>query len=247
MCIRDRLPLYYAIKNKASYSVICTLRENSEKYYNGFQLGLLSILAGRFDEYDKISKDGITINDTTTTTINDTTINDNNSSNSNSTTITIRYVSSYQLRVFVSSTFTDTHIERNIILDEVVPILKDIAAPYNIGIVFIDMRYGVRDENTADHMTWIACKKELDQCRELSNGIFFLSLQGDKYGYQPIPKYITQDVYNTRYSLLSLDDQSLLNQWYQLDTNNIPSRYICLLYTSPSPRDRTRSRMPSSA
>ena len=25
------------------------------------------------------------------------------------------------------------------------------------------------------------------------------------------------------------------------------SYYICLLYTSPSPRDRTRSRMPSSA
>ena len=24
-------------------------------------------------------------------------------------------------------------------------------------------------------------------------------------------------------------------------------RYVCLLYTSPSPRDRTRSRMPSSA
>ena len=27
----------------------------------------------------------------------------------------------------------------------------------------------------------------------------------------------------------------------------IASNYICLLYTSPSPRDRTRSRMPSSA
>ena len=27
----------------------------------------------------------------------------------------------------------------------------------------------------------------------------------------------------------------------------IPPNYICLLYTSPSPRDRTRSRMPSSA
>src|SRR5665811_2575217 len=26
-----------------------------------------------------------------------------------------------------------------------------------------------------------------------------------------------------------------------------PLRYLCLLYTSPSPRDRTRSRMPSSA
>ena len=28
---------------------------------------------------------------------------------------------------------------------------------------------------------------------------------------------------------------------------SIPCAYICLLYTSPSPRDRTRSRMPSSA
>ena len=27
----------------------------------------------------------------------------------------------------------------------------------------------------------------------------------------------------------------------------VSSRYTCLLYTSPSPRDRTRSRMPSSA
>ena len=29
--------------------------------------------------------------------------------------------------------------------------------------------------------------------------------------------------------------------------NNIPLHATCLLYTSPSPRDRTRSRMPSSA
>ena len=27
----------------------------------------------------------------------------------------------------------------------------------------------------------------------------------------------------------------------------LPTFYTCLLYTSPSPRDRTRSRMPSSA
>ena len=29
--------------------------------------------------------------------------------------------------------------------------------------------------------------------------------------------------------------------------NEWTKRYTCLLYTSPSPRDRTRSRMPSSA
>ena len=38
--------------------------------------------------------------------------------------------------------------------------------------------------------------------------------------------------------------------WYPsviLDTKPGDQYYICLLYTSPSPRDRTRSRMPSSA
>ena len=37
-----------------------------------------------------------------------------------------------------------------------------------------------------------------------------------------------------------------VNVRYALDTVNM-SVYNCLLYTSPSPRDRTRSRMPSSA
>ena len=34
---------------------------------------------------------------------------------------------------------------------------------------------------------------------------------------------------------------------YHPDRPDVLSRYTCLLYTSPSPRDRTRSRMPSSA
>ena len=36
----------------------------------------------------------------------------------------------------------------------------------------------------------------------------------------------------------------LLNE---LLVSNFNLQYVCLLYTSPSPRDRTRSRMPSSA
>ena len=174
---------------------------------NDFKVAVLKLLKGDFNEYNDI-------------TTNDFIINTNGND-------TIRYVSSYQLRVFVSSTFTDTHYERNILLDEIVPVIRSIAAPYGIQVVFVDMRYGVRDENTADHMTWLACKAELNQCIELSNGVFFLSLQGDKYGYKPLPKYIPQDVYDTRYSSLSIDDQTILDQWYQLDTNNIPiGRYV---------------------
>ena len=40
---------------------------------------------------------------------------------------------------------------------------------------------------------------------------------------------------------------SNLSSNLELAARNIPHVEICLLYTSPSPRDRTRSRMPSSA
>ena len=40
-----------------------------------------------------------------------------------------------------------------------------------------------------------------------------------------------------------VEDESVGQQYLELH-NNWPA---CLLYTSPSPRDRTRSRMPSSA
>ena len=39
----------------------------------------------------------------------------------------------------------------------------------------------------------------------------------------------------------------VLGQDSTFTTNSFIERYNCLLYTSPSPRDRTRSRMPSSA
>ena len=39
-----------------------------------------------------------------------------------------------------------------------------------------------------------------------------------------------------------------ITDWFSIDWNLLMYIfYICLLYTSPSPRDRTRSRMPSSA
>ena len=43
--------------------------------------------------------------------------------------------------------------------------------------------------------------------------------------------------------LKRLYDKNLQYKWIRLSGNN----RICLLYTSPSPRDRQRSRMPSSA
>ena len=42
-------------------------------------------------------------------------------------------------------------------------------------------------------------------------------------------------------------NQDKNNEYINHYLSGNPIIYICLLYTSPSPRDRTRSRMPSSA
>ena len=54
--------------------------------------------------------------------------------------------------------------------------------------------------------------------------------------------FISTLIYIIIYWDVSLYMESLLNFYYLL-----MAIYGCLLYTSPSPRDRTRSRMPSSA
>ena len=49
-------------------------------------------------------------------------------------------------------------------------------------------------------------------------------------------------------SLHSMIDFDVIQEYMEKDVIEVvPLAYICLLYTSPSPRDRTRSRMPSSA
>ena len=53
------------------------------------------------------------------------------------------------------------------------------------------------------------------------------------------PDVIAPDVLSRK------ETMDLVRAYYAMD--EAPRKHICLLYTSPSPRDRTRSRMPSSA
>ena len=60
---------------------------------------------------------------------------------------------------------------------------------------------------------------------------------------------MSQLIYNkdkTQVYLIELDNEIIIDINEHCMHNDVDSR-ICLLYTSPSPRDRTRSRMPSSA
>ena len=92
-------------------------------------------------------------------------------------------------------------------------------------------------------------------------GLSFLS---GRIGYKPIPKTACTSIKKAFYELEENRDFSIENvgcdvhQYYEdqfVDISSYEKRVLiirdpfrsCLLYTSPSPRDRTRSRMPSSA
>ena len=58
------------------------------------------------------------------------------------------------------------------------------------------------------------------------------------------------DLPNTKACNVQLEDEWLTISFNQPEKRNALTEELttdCLLYTSPSPRDRTRSRMPSSA
>ena len=92
-------------------------------------------------------------------------------------------------------------------------------------MVFGDLRTGVRDESSLDHDTWNVCRDVLNYCKEQSSGLFF-SLQGDKYGYRPLPKSILKADLDDCVANTTGDLRDTVLKWYMLDTNAIPLEYV---------------------
>ena len=90
----------------------------------------------------------------------------------------------------------------------------------------------------------------LEQLKEaLEHAGLNLQIETAGDGLEALEKFETvhHDIVITDLKMPRMDGYTLLKEIHKL----CPSTYVvvitCLLYTSPSPRDRTRSRMPSSA
>jgi Domain of unknown function (DUF4062) len=143
------------------------------------------------------------------------------------------------LEIFVSSTFTDTHDERNILLNELLPRCRETARQFGVQVFFFDLRSGIPDANTLDHATWDGCKRELIRCFNESGSLAFLSLQASKYGYMPLPKTIDKIAYEARLDTVCKEDDAriLANEWYRLDENAMPPVYILKNLTGNQDQD----------
>lgn len=68
---------------------------------------------------------------------------------------------------------------------DVYPFINDICNKLGLEFEVVDMRWGVREFSTDDHLTGRLCMKELSKCLQRSVGPAFINLLGDKYGFRP--------------------------------------------------------------
>ncbi|XP_019626085.1 PREDICTED: NACHT domain- and WD repeat-containing protein 1-like [Branchiostoma belcheri] len=124
---------------------------------------------------------------------------------------------------------TDMAKERNILLQKAYPELREFCQKQGLDFQVMDMRWGVRDEVVADHMTCALCLMEIDTCKRLSVGPNFVAFLGNRYGYRPIPAKIEAeelDILLQKAGQLEMDT-AVITEWYLKDDNAVPA--VCLL------------------
>ncbi|XP_072178165.1 NACHT domain- and WD repeat-containing protein 1-like [Diadema setosum] len=135
--------------------------------------------------------------------------------------------------VFISSTFTDTMIERDTLLTDVYPYIRDYCRQIGMDFNVVDFRWGIRQGASNRHMAAEICLREVARCRENSIGPYFVAILGDKYGYRPIPPKLPEVVYQMVLGHLekeetkeSMETVNLMKEWYKADTNSLEVTYL---------------------
>ncbi|XP_021375216.1 NACHT and WD repeat domain-containing protein 2-like isoform X2 [Mizuhopecten yessoensis] len=131
------------------------------------------------------------------------------------------------VRIFTSSTFTDTMHERNVWMSEAYPRVKTFCQELGYEFQVVDMRWGVRDEAMDDHSTTDLCLRELQLCQKLSTGPNFVTLLSHKYGYRSLTREIDAEEFEKIFAVIeSTEAKELLQKWYQKDSNGVPPMYL---------------------
>ncbi|HJX52842.1 MAG TPA: DUF4062 domain-containing protein [Polyangia bacterium] len=78
--------------------------------------------------------------------------------------------------VFVSSTFNDMHAERDYLVKEVFPSLREWCERRKLRLVDVDLRWGVTDADATNNKRVVdVCLRRIDDCRP-----FFICLLGQR-------------------------------------------------------------------
>jgi hypothetical protein len=130
------------------------------------------------------------------------------------------------VRFFVSSTFDDTLHERNFLLEDVIPYVMECAQNRGLDIALSEMRFGIREKASADNRTLEICLDELRHCQQVSAGLNFILIAGDKYGFRPCPYRIDKEQFDALLVHMQPEEARLVLDCYYLDENAEVPEYI---------------------
>ncbi len=107
--------------------------------------------------------------------------------------------------IFVSSTFRDTHFERDVIERKVRPVIDDFAKQFGKNVRFVDLRFGINttdEESETKSGTKIikTCLQEIDDTRP-----YMIILLGERYGWMPDVDLLRDVVRAKKYPLVDVN------------------------------------------
>jgi WD40 repeat protein len=137
------------------------------------------------------------------------------------------------IRIFISSTFDDFQDERNILHNNVFPVLRTYCLEHEARFLPIDLRWGISAQASNDQYIVRPCLEEVKRCQKASLFFSFLALLGDRYGSRLLPESIVQTDFDALLLGLSREEQDLAHKWYRLDQNMLPASFAL------RPRDPT--------
>ena len=95
-------------------------------------------------------------------------------------TTTMSNIENRHIRVFVSSTFRDMQEEREYLREKVYPELRVEFARRYVDLTFIDLTWGVTEEQSKSGRTMEICLRQIEKSRP-----FFIGILGSRYGTFP--------------------------------------------------------------
>ncbi len=84
------------------------------------------------------------------------------------------------VHIFISSTFNDMHAERDYLVKQVFPELREWCEKRKLRLVDIDLRWGVTEQDATSQNVVKVCLDRIDDCRP-----FFLCFLGQRRGWVP--------------------------------------------------------------
>lgn len=129
-------------------------------------------------------------------------------------------------RVFVSSTFADFKPERDYLDKVVFKNVRRFCEDRGARFQQVDLRWGISEVAAREMRAAELCELELRRCQELSPRPNFVVLSGDRYGWCPPPRIMSQMDWGLLTQVIVGQDKADLESAYALDNFAIPPRWV---------------------